>query len=130
MSEVGSMRTAVESCMMEGMDDTECSFGWSTSNLLGATDLQPDGLSATIDLEANTASLVATFGGKAAAVLVGETASQLGWYRDTSGNWTCGSSADAKFRPAGCSVDLATAEGDGGDDEGNEPAEPQEPADP
>src|SRR5690554_4052014 len=38
MGEVGSLRTAVETCMMNGQDEAACTFGWSFSNLLGTTE--------------------------------------------------------------------------------------------
>ncbi|WP_438502577.1 pilin [Alcanivorax profundi] len=97
MGEVGALRTVVETCMMEGKDDTDCDFGWSSSNLLGA-DLQ-DGLSASIDLDANTAELEATFGGNSSAAINGDT---LTWSRAETGTWTCTTSADEKYQPAGC----------------------------
>ena len=97
MGEVGALRTVVETCMMEGKDDTDCDFGWSSSNLLGA-DLQ-DGLSASIDLDANTAELEATFGGNSSAAINGDT---LTCSRAETGTWTCTTSADEKYQPAGC----------------------------
>jgi type IV pilus assembly protein PilA len=106
MGEVGALRTVVETCMMEGKDDTECDFGWSSSNLLGAA-LQ-DGLAATIDLDANTAELDATFGGNASAAINGES---LTWTRTESGSWSCTTTAEEKFQPAGCGTEAAGSGG-------------------
>ena|SRR5699024_3281748 len=113
MSETGSLRTAVESCMLEGKDTSECTVGATASNLLG-DDTEPpadetnneEGFPVvTIDLENNTASIVATFGQNAAAVIKG---GKLGWTRDSNGTWTCGTNEKvaAKFVPAGCDGEL------------------------
>ncbi|WP_227714651.1 pilin [Marinobacter sp. DY40_1A1] len=103
MSETGSIRTAVENCMMNGISETDCEFGWSNSNLLGVRDLQGGanaGLDATIDSANNTANLTATFGGNASSAISGDT---LQWNRDDTGSWTCSTDVEVKYRPAGCS---------------------------
>lgn len=111
MSEVGSLRTAVETCMMEGKGTAACAFGWTNSNLLGQTesetggDLQA-GLAAEIDLAANTAALNATFGGSAAATL---TDSTLSWNRAADGTWSCETNVADAYKPSGC--DAAAEEG-------------------
>ncbi len=107
MGEVGAIRTATETCIQEGRDDTTCTFGWTNSNLLGA-DLQTEtdgdgGLVATIDLDNNEANLLATFGGNAAASIRGD---QLQWARNDEGVWTCTTDVEEGFRPAGCSAEL------------------------
>jgi len=102
MSETGSIRTAIENCMMNGIAEANCNYGWTTSNLLGAEDLQGGagaGLDATIDLDNNTANLTAHFGGNASAAISGET---LEWNRNNSGQWTCTTTVESKYRPAGC----------------------------
>lgn len=105
MGEVGALRTAVETCMMDGKDETECVFGWSQSNLIGSDEpaegeLQ-EGLVATIDLENNTADLTATFGGNASAPIRSAT---LTWSRDDTGAWTCETTVASTYAPSGCSV--------------------------
>ena len=35
MSETGALRTSVETCLLEGKDETTCEFGWTASNLIG-----------------------------------------------------------------------------------------------
>lgn len=99
MGEVGALRTVVETCMMDGTSEANCDFGWSNSNLLGEKSLQTPGLKATINLTANTASLAATFGGNASAAINGKA---LTWSRDASGSWSCTTTVDAKYQPAGC----------------------------
>ncbi|WP_372982855.1 pilin, partial [Marinobacter sediminum] len=89
MSETGSIRTAVENCMMNGIAEADCEFGWTNSNLLGTVDLQGGtgaGLDATIDAANNTANLTATFGGNASSAINGDT---LQWNRDNNGVWAC-----------------------------------------
>src|SRR5690554_6855454 len=36
MSEVGSLRTGVETCIMNGTAAADCELGWTESNLIGA----------------------------------------------------------------------------------------------
>src|SRR5690554_8094785 len=36
MGETGALRTAIESCMMNGIAEADCELGWTESNLLGA----------------------------------------------------------------------------------------------
>ena len=97
MGEVGALRTVVETCLMEGKDDSACEFGWSSSNLLGET-LQ-SGLVATINTTANTASLAATFGNNASAAIATK---KLTWTRADTGSWTCTTTVEAKYQPPGC----------------------------
>lgn len=103
MSETGSIRTAIENCMMNGTSEANCEYGWNDSNLIGAQTLQSGtngGLTATINLTDNEANLTANFGEDAAAAINGET---LEWDRDEDGAWTCTTSVAAKYQPAGCS---------------------------
>lgn len=113
MSETGSLRTAVENCMLQGRttivttdpaDATECNLGWTASNLLGAT-IQDPGLEVNIDAANNTAEIIATFGGSAAAAL---NDSVLEWNRDEDGVWGCTTDVDTNYRPSGCASDLET----------------------
>jgi len=101
MSETGSIRTAVENCMMNGIIEADCNFGWTDSNLLGV-DLQGssggEGLVATIGTD-NTASLVATFGGNSSSAISGD---KLTWARDDEGSWSCSTDTAVKYQPAGC----------------------------
>lgn len=104
MSETGALRAAIESCMMNGIDDVDdCPLGWSISNLIGqAESLNPgyddqDGLEVVIDADETT--IEATFGTNAAATITDET---LTWTRDENGSWTCDTSVDERYTPAGC----------------------------
>ncbi|WP_237063354.1 pilin [Microbulbifer zhoushanensis] len=105
MSEVGALRTAMETCLLEGRDNIvtgapanpeDCNLGWTASNLLGV-ELQT-GLEVTIN-DDGTATMAASFGGNAATVL---TDKFLGWGRSVDGVWTCTTDVDQKYRPTGC----------------------------
>ena len=121
MSETSALRTAVETCLLDGIDDVdECALGWTTSNLIGDTELNP-GYEAQegLDVELNsdgTALIKAEFGGNAATVL---NEKALAWSRTVDGNWSCGTDVDAKFKPTGCAGDLPASAGDeaGGNDD-------------
>ena len=105
MSEVGSMRTAAETCLNDGKGADKCDFGWTNSNLLGATTtnkLQDPGLLATFE-DDGSATLVAQFGNNAAATLKETGKRNLTWSRNTAGTWTCSTTVDPKYKPAGCS---------------------------
>lgn len=99
MSELGGIKTAVETCMLEGKD-TSCELGATASNLLGATVTAPQGIAVTIDLAASTAEIKGTFKNSAASTLHTKT---LSWERSAAGSWTCSTTVDAKYKPAGCS---------------------------
>ncbi|MDQ2077732.1 pilin [Marinimicrobium sp. ABcell2] len=120
MSETGALRTAVENCLLQGRTEvttgdptaTQCNVGWTFSNLLAgeAVQVQGDGLS--IEIEDNTATILATFGTNAAAALTaGEGgAGQLQWFRNASGVWVCSTNVDMRYRPGGCSAALGAEE--------------------
>jgi type IV pilus assembly protein PilA len=117
MSEVGSQKTAVEDCLNNGQtgtgaatDATTCGGTATGSNLLadggntvnGTAPLTTMGAPVLVITAAdNTATLTATFGNSAAATLK-STPSLLQWSRDNTGAWTCKTTADAKYAPAGC----------------------------
>lgn len=121
MSETGALRTAIENCMLQGnftvvaeaedgTSEGDCDVGWTYSNLLGQTELQP-GLDVTINENNNTADIIATFGGNAAAALTmgdgeGGGGSQLQWHRTNAGVWVCSTSVEQRYRPGGCSQNL------------------------
>lgn len=119
MSETGSMKTAVESCLLDGKTVDTCEFGWTYSNLIGGDDaggdaggdsdggeLQ-DGLTVTFD--ENAATIVATFGNNAAAAIAD---SELTWDRNSDGAWSCFTTVQSKYRPSGCSNSTAGSAAD------------------
>ncbi|WP_116919620.1 pilin [Tamilnaduibacter salinus] len=104
MGEVGALRTATEDCLLKGLSESDCNFGWSNSNVLaGAEDLQGSGGSGTAGLTATFAdssvSLTATFGGNASVDIDGDN---LQWVRTTGGEWFCETTVDTAYTPAGC----------------------------
>ena len=111
MSETATIKTAVETCMMDGTAAADCELGWSASNLLGASETvsvnNQAGLVVSYDLALNTASIVATFGAKASAPVTDGT---LTWTRLNTGAWSSATTVDAKFAPAGCPVAAAPEE--------------------
>ncbi|MFC4622092.1 pilin [Comamonas nitrativorans] len=121
MSETGSLKTAIETCLLDGVTQANCNIGWTRSNLLGqesgnqstAASTGQTGLTITGSWDTGAVTINAAFGGSAAKVLSSTT---LGWSRTTEGTWTCSTNADAKFRPAGCGA-AATGGGDSGGDE-------------
>ena len=113
MSETASLKTAIETCMMDGQDfdsTPACNLGWTLSNLIGdASEADKndhlrgqEGLEVEIDLGENTAQVVATFGNSAAAALQKSGENTLTWQRNEDGIWACGTTVRTEFRPAGC----------------------------
>lgn len=109
MGETGAIRTAVENCMMNGIEEAKCELGWSSSNLLGdgGVDVNDQkGLAVTYSLTAGTASIAATFGANASSAITTKT---LTWTRagnestdDAPGSWKCTTTVPERFAPAGC----------------------------
>ena len=105
MGETASVKTAIETCVNDGKAAADCDIGWTNSNLLGATaaDTGQDGLSITYPLTSDgtfqEGKIEGTFGQNASGAIGTET---LTWTRDTAGSWTCSTTVDAKFQPAGC----------------------------
>nr|WP_091852549.1 pilin [Marinobacter segnicrescens] len=107
MGEVGSLRTAVEMCMMESKSEADCAadLGWSNSDLLGATEVNTvDGVDGGLTLEfvGTEATLLATFGNNASAAIATH---QLAWVRNANGAWSCGTDFGTdkdKYKPSGC----------------------------
>jgi len=102
MGETGALRTAIESCMMNGIAEADCELGWTESNLLGAgggVTTGQTGLVVGYTLADGTGSIVGTFGGNASSAINGKT---LTWERADTGAWTCDTTVDDKYAPAGC----------------------------
>ena len=100
VGETGSLKTVVETCMLNGRTATTgtganvCQLGATQSNLM--TDIP------TVTMNANnTASIEGTFGGSAATAIAGK---KVVWSRAADGSWTCATDADDKYRPAGCTA--------------------------
>ena len=105
MSETGAIKTAIETCLNDGIAEADCEYGWTNSNLLGAETLQ-SGLVATFGTATTNTTLVATFNNNAAQALKTKT---LTWTRfPATGTWVCSTTVEAKYRPASCSTSTAT----------------------
>ena len=114
MGELSSIKTTVEACILEGKtvpvatnDDvtdvaTDCVLGVTASNLLGADEGETiyDGLTVLMPATAeDVGNIIGTFNNSAATAIKTQT---LTWERDVEGSWTCSTSVEAKFAPAGC----------------------------
>ena len=100
MSETGAIKTAVETCLLEGKTTVgtgagECDLGVTTSNLYTLT---------AITTLTQTQVITGTFSGGAAEALKGTTAGTMNWARDANGSWRCYTTVDPKYRPAACSA--------------------------
>lgn len=120
MGETGSLKTAVDNCIQSGKESgatssaTICApadFGATGSNILGAGAVVKGGvlqngqtgvgLPLVLVNTDGTAQIQGKFGNNAAATLKA-TPAIVEWKRDANGTWTCSTSADAKYAPAGC----------------------------
>jgi len=112
MGEVGSLRTPIETCLMNGTAASACDLGWTESNLLGAmAEVTTDqtGLVVKYDITNGQASMVATFGGEASSALRTDGSNTLTWARTTDGVWSCSSTVDSAYAPAGCGAATASS---------------------
>jgi len=120
MAEAGNMKTAVDTCLLEGrtvahsnipgnaaLAANACNLGAAASTLLagaaqGVGAAPPAGSGYPIATIADAAStIVATFGNGAASALTNPLQT-LTWARNVNGAWTCSTTANAKYRPKGC----------------------------
>ena len=110
MSESGSLKTVVETCMLEsktvlGQDHGECQLGATGSNILdgGIQDkgsaIPPKTGVPQVTITGSTAKVEAKFGNRAATILIGKTVT---WTRNSAGSWTCSTNVPAKYAPTGC----------------------------
>lgn len=103
MGETSSLKTAVETCVLEGkVAAGACDLGWTKSNLLlGAAAAQTTGQSGLVVTTDTTgdAVITANFGASAATTLTGKN---LVWTRTPAGTWSCKTTVDAKYKPTGC----------------------------
>jgi len=115
MGEAGALKTAVEDCANNGRLTIGAAAGncdpqaTASSILAGAAQAGAtaavagtNGYPQVSDIAADgTATITATFGSKASTALTA-TPATLTWSRTTGGTWTCATTADQKYRPAGC----------------------------
>lgn len=109
MSETASVKTAIETCLLDGKTAAECNIGWTKSNLLAGAESTAaatgqSGLVITYPTTGGVAKIEATFGGNAATALSGQ---KLQWDRDENGSWACSTNVNSKYKPAGCAAAAA-----------------------
>ena len=115
VAESGALKTAVETCLLEGVAIAACDFGATGSTLVTGSDTS--GLNGTNGVVANKTGVpVVAFGASTGTAVTPTTiTSTLGnsaatalatkkviWTRSGTGSWTCGTDVDAKFTAAGC----------------------------
>lgn len=105
MAETGQLRTSVETCLLSGETaDGDCFVGYNASDLIGKLEIQDAELDSDgnngIDLTSTT-SIKASFGNNASTIL-SDTPETLTWSRTDTGEWTCSTTAEAKYTPSGC----------------------------
>jgi len=111
MAETGSLKTVLETCILEGKAEADCDLGWTNSNLIaaaaaggGETEVEiQDGLVIVYPDDGDSvASITATFGQNAAKALQTESENTLAWTRTAAGAWSCATTVAAKYAPTGC----------------------------
>jgi type IV pilus assembly protein PilA len=118
MWESGAMKTNVDHCMMQGKSTigplsasvTNCDPDTNGSSIqvgVGQGDIvmNPGTGVAQVTISsvsAGTATIVATFGNRAAAELTSGTPNTLTWTRNAAGSWICTTDVDSRFKPSGC----------------------------
>jgi len=119
VSESGSIKTAVEACLLDGKDTVGDGAGECDPQATGSTLLDGDSQT-TIVLADNTgvpqvtlnddgtAEIEATFGNSAATTLKSGPAT-ITWSRDAAGTWTCVSTAPDNYNTPGCPAAAAAA---------------------
>ena len=111
MEETGALKTAYEDCLNNGQTAANaCNMGATSSNIISfsAPLTSTAGTPLTATTAVNSAALTptgtisATFAGNASSALTSGTAKTITWTRTADGSWTCRTTADAKYAPAGC----------------------------
>jgi len=126
MYETSSLKSVLETCLLEGRTLPFSSLPASTSPGAADCNLQATASSLQVDAAQGAGSvpppagtgyslvsistaadstIVATFGNGAAGVLVAGPNNTLTWRRTVGGTWTCISTVPAKFRAKGCEND-------------------------
>ena len=98
VGETGSLKTVVETCMLNGRTTPgdaagNCQLGATHSNLMTAIP--------TVAMSGTTATITGNFGG---SVATEKKKKKVVWTRSADGSWACSTNADEKYRPAGCTA--------------------------
>ena len=124
VAELGAIKTAYEDCLNNGKtagaasNGGACDLGWTGSDILSlakpavteAGTAVTASVANTDDLS-STGTIEGTFANNASAALKDTTAKTITWKRSTLGTWTCTTTADAKYAPAGCPFAAAPTTG-------------------
>lgn len=118
VSETGALKTAAETCLLDGVALAACDLGATGSTILtgastgglngtngvtsGQTGVPVVVLSTTAD---GDSTITGSLGNSAAVALASAT---VVWTRDNTGTWTCASTADAKYNSPGCPAATTT----------------------
>ena len=107
MGETGALKTAYEDCLNTGKTAIgTCDMGFTGSDIASLSE-PVTSTAGTAPSPLNTKALatngtiVATFAGNAAATLKSASA-KVTWSRTDAGTWSCTTTADSKYAPAGC----------------------------
>jgi type IV pilus assembly protein PilA len=124
MGEAGALKTAIESCILEGKTvipaaaptATQCDPQATASTILGgAAQAGATPITAGVNgypqvstplVGDGTDTITATFDNGAAADLKVAGQNTLRWTRSAQGTWTCSTNVLAKYRPNGCTANL------------------------
>ncbi|WP_367111310.1 pilin [uncultured Psychrobacter sp.] len=110
VGETSAVKTAIETCLLDGKTAATCNIGWTQSNLVAADDAAStestadapgqDGLVIGWPADGTAdATITATFGQSAAQILAG---SEVEWTRTPEGTWTCATTVAEKYASSGC----------------------------
>ena len=101
VGETGSLKTVVETCMLNGRTTTTgtgaCELGATKSNLMTAIP--------SVTMAGTAATITGTFGDSAATAIADKTVT---WARAADGSWTCSTNVDDKYKPVGCTATAPT----------------------
>ncbi len=113
MEEAAQLRTTIETCILEGRVAVGAGAG-QCDPLAVASNMFFGDTQGSMAVPANTgvpqvtingageATIVATFGNGAVAVLQAAGTNTLTWSRDATGTWTCSATLPERYRPTGC----------------------------
>jgi len=112
MGEAASIKTTIETCILEGRTTTsgtagDCDPAATGSNILvggtqGATVIAADVGVPQVAIVAGVATITAQFGNAAVGTLVGAGVDTIVWRRDLAGSWSCSSTIPSTYVPRGC----------------------------
>lgn len=118
MDEAASLRTTIETCLLEGRLAIAAGVGNCDPVAVGSSILIGDTQGATavpldhgvpqvtVIAATGEVAVIAQFGNLAYATLTQAGADSIVWQRDASGSWTCSATIPTRYRPSGCLADF------------------------